>query len=172
MADTPTFRPIEPGDVEAVAALVADAFAGYRTFAPAGWQPPLASDEARRLRQSTVDPGFWGELAYDGQTLVGDAMFIRAERHSFRPAPDGFCAHLAHLFVKRDYWGSGVATRLLAHAADAASSRGFACMRLLVAVGQARARRFYAREGFVAVDEPFEFGLGLPAIEYRRGLTS
>jgi hypothetical protein len=45
-------------------------------------------------------------------------------------------------------------------------------MRLFVAVGQARARRFYTREGFVAVGEPFEFGLGLPSLEYQRRLTS
>jgi predicted GNAT family N-acyltransferase len=39
-----------------------------------------------------------------------------------------------------------------------------------LAVGQARARRFYAREGFIAVGEPFEFGVGVPALEYRRSL--
>jgi hypothetical protein len=41
-------------------------------------------------------------------------------------------------------------------------------MRLFVPAGQARARRFYAREGFVAVGKPFEFGLGLPVLEYQR----
>jgi len=45
-------------------------------------------------------------------------------------------------------------------------------VRLFVAVGQARARRFYTREGFIAVGEPFEFGLGLPALEYQRALAS
>jgi hypothetical protein len=44
-------------------------------------------------------------------------------------------------------------------------------MRLFVAVGQARARRFYTREGFIEVGEPFEFGLGLPAIEYQRSFS-
>jgi hypothetical protein len=42
----------------------------------------------------------------------------------------------------------------------------------LVAAGQARARRFDAREGFVAFGEPFKFGLGLPVLEYRRSLES
>jgi diamine N-acetyltransferase len=172
MANAPKFRALEDGDIEAVAELVADAFAGYRTFAPAGWQPPLASEEVRRLRRSIVEPGFWGELAFDGQTLVGDALFVPAEHYSFRPAPDPSFAHLSHLFVEQEYWGSGVAVQLLAHATDAAAALGFAGMRLFVAVGQARARRFYAREGFVAVGEPFEFGLGLPALEYQRRLTS
>jgi hypothetical protein len=42
-------------------------------------------------------------------------------------------------------------------------------MRLFVPVGQARARRFYARERFTAAGEPFDFA-GLPALEYHRPL--
>ena len=98
--------------------------------------------------------------------------FIPAARHSFRAAPDPSLAHLGHLFVKPSYWGSGVATQLLGHAARAAAGRGFGVMRLFVPAGQARARRFYAREGFVAAGEPFEFGLGLPVLEYQRSLES
>jgi hypothetical protein len=43
-------------------------------------------------------------------------------------------------------------------------------MRLFVPVGQERARRFYTREGFIAVGEPFDPGLGLPMLEYQRSL--
>ena len=53
---------------------------------------------------------------------------------------------------------------------NAAAAHGFTVMRLYVAVGQARARRVYTREGFVAVGEPFDFGLGLPTLEYQRHL--
>jgi GNAT superfamily N-acetyltransferase len=166
----PDLRPIAPDDIDELAALVADALAAYREFAHADWTPPPAADEARRLNRSISDPGFWGELACDGQTLVGDAAFIPAERHSFRPATDPSSAHLLHLFVKPQYWGSGVAAQLLTRATSAAAARGFTTMRLFVAVGQARARRFYTREGFVAVGEPFEFGLGLPSLEYQRTL--
>jgi hypothetical protein len=55
---------------------------------------------------------------------------------------------------------------------NAAAARGFAAMRLFVAAGQVRARRFYTREGFVEVGQPVEFGLGLPTLEYRRALVS
>jgi hypothetical protein len=63
-----------------------------------------------------------------------------------------------------------VATQLLGHATSTAAGRGFRVMRLFVPAGQARARGFYAREGFVAAGEPFEFGLGLPVLEYQRSL--
>jgi predicted GNAT family N-acyltransferase len=43
-------------------------------------------------------------------------------------------------------------------------------MRLFTPEGQARARRFYEREGWVQYGEPFEAGLGIPLVEYRREL--
>jgi GNAT superfamily N-acetyltransferase len=92
-------------------------------------------------------------------------------RHASRSVQDPTLAHLGHLFVKPRYWGSGVAAQLLAHATGTAAESGFTTMRLFVVAGQARARRFYAREGFTAAGEPFEFGLGLPMLEYRRPLT-
>jgi hypothetical protein len=45
-------------------------------------------------------------------------------------------------------------------------------MRLFVPVGQARVRRFYEREGFTATGEPFDTGLKLPLLEYRRAVTA
>jgi GNAT superfamily N-acetyltransferase len=74
------------------------------------------------------------------------------------------------LFVVPDYWGSGLASELLERANSAALARGHDSMRLFVSQGQRRARRFYEREGFSAIGEPFEFGLELPALEYRRAL--
>ena len=172
MAEALAFREIARDDIDELAVLVADAFVGYRAFAPAGWQPPSAGEQARGLQEWIADPGFWGELASEEQTLVGHATFIPAARHSFRAAPDQSLAHLGHLFVKPLYWGSGAATQLLDRATSAAASCGFTVMRLFVPAGQARARRFYGREGFVAVGEPFEFGLGLPVLEYQRSLES
>jgi len=164
------FRAIARGDIDELAALVADSFVGYRSFAPADWQPPGASEQLRGLQGWIEYPDFWGELACEADSLAGHATFIPAVRHASRPVPDPTLAHLGHLFVKPRHWGSGLATQLLAHATSAAGKRGFEAMRVFVAVGQARARRFYAREGFTAAGEPFEFGLGLPMLEYWRPL--
>jgi GNAT superfamily N-acetyltransferase len=111
-----------------------------------------------------ADPG---ELALDGSTLVGHATYIPA-RGSFRPTSGPALAHLGHLFVKPRYWGTGAATQLLTHATGAATTSGFTAMRLFVPAGQARARRFYVRERFVLAGDPFDPGIGLPVIEYRR----
>jgi GNAT superfamily N-acetyltransferase len=164
------FREVGRDDIDELAALVAEAFADYRAFAPARWQPPTAGEQVRVLEGWIAVPDFWGELASDGQALVGHATWIPA-RNSFRPTPEPGLAHLGHLFVKPRYWGTGAAKELLAHAIGAATVRGFAAMRLFVPAGQTRARRFYARERFVAAGEPFDPGIGLPVIEYQRILA-
>lgn len=170
MTEALAFREIVRDDIDEIAALVADAFLGYRAFAPVDWRPPSASEQIRVLQGWIADPDFWGELASDEGALVGHVTFIPAARHSFRAVPEPALAHLGHLFVKPPYWGSGVATQLLARAMTTATTRGFAAMRLFVPVGQGRARRFYTREGFIAVGEPFDFGLGLPVLEYQHSL--
>jgi GNAT superfamily N-acetyltransferase len=172
MAEAVAFRRICSDDIDGLAALVADAFAGYRAFAPGDWQPPAASEQVAVLRRWIGDPDFWGEVARREGALVGHVTFIPAGRHSFRATADPAVAHLGHLFVEQQYWGTGVAAQLLEHAMSAAATRRFRAMRLFVPAGQARARRFYAREGFAAVGEPFDLGLGLPVLEYRRALDS
>jgi GNAT superfamily N-acetyltransferase len=167
---TVTFRAITEADTAQLADAVAAAFSLYRDFAPAGWQPPTADSEATRLGRWIADAGFWGEAAFEDATLAGHAAFIPASHHSFRPARNATAAHLLHLFVAPDFWGSGLATELMARANAAAIARGHDSMRLFVSEGQRRARRFYEREGFSAVGEPVEFGLGIPAVEYRRAL--
>lgn len=164
------FRAIVRDDIDRLAAAVADASLGYRAFAPPGWEPPAASQQACTLQQWVADPGFWGEVGCEEQALAGHVAFIPAVRHSRRPASDTSLAHLGHLFVLPDYWGSGVAGELLAHATTTAQARGFARMRLFVPAGQLRARRFYEREGFAKAGDPFEGGFGLPAVEYQRSL--
>jgi hypothetical protein len=51
---------------------------------------------------------------------------------------------------------------------DAARELGFSELRLFVAEGQARARRFYEREGWRPAGEPFDDPIpGLRMVEYR-----
>ena len=84
---------------------------------------------------------------------------------------DATLAHLRQLFVRTAHWGSGLATRLHAAAIDEATARGFATMRLFTPAAQARARRFYEREGWALARPPaFEGHIGLEIAEYRRAL--
>ena len=53
-------------------------------------------------------------------------------------------------------------------AVEAAGARGFTELRLFVAAGQARARRFYEREGWLPAGDPFDDPIpGLTMIESR-----
>jgi GNAT superfamily N-acetyltransferase len=165
------YRKLLLGDIEAAAQLIADGFEGYREFAPAGWEPPPTEQETQTLELWAGEEDFWGEVAFDGEALVGHAAFLPATRHRTRPAPDPELGHLSYLFVAPSYWGSGTSRALLARAMSAAQARGFNAMRLFTPFGQSRARRFYERDGFRAVGEPMDLGLGLPTLEYRRALA-
>jgi hypothetical protein len=57
-------------------------------------------------------------------------------------------------------------------AGDAAIARGFTAMRLFTPADQARARRFYEREGWTVAGAPFTHeDLHLSMVEYRRVLS-
>ena len=73
------------------------------------------------------------------------------------------------------WWGSGLASRLHRLALEEAARQGYETIRLYTPVGQARARAFYAREGWVPAPPPAgrafaEPLLGLDLLEYRRAL--
>jgi len=74
-------------------------------------------------------------VADDGGRLVGFA--------SVRPASGAVVAHLNALYVRREHWSTGLGQRLLD------SVLGDAPATLEVFRDNDRARRFYARNGFV-----------------------
>jgi len=114
------------------------------------------------------DPATWWRVAEFAGEVCGHVAILPSELVTWRPAPDPEVAHLWQLFVRPAAWGSGVAVALLEAAVDRASAQGYAQIRLFTPVRQARARRFYEREGWTAVDDPLDDGEGLLIIQYRR----
>ena len=160
-------RPARPADVEALARMVVDGVADYPSFAPAGWTGPSASEEAAHLRELLADERAWCLVAEAAGAPVGQVTILPATIAA-RPTAEPGLMHLRNLFVRRDHWGTGLARELVRAAAGEARERGFAQLRLFVAEGQARARRFYEREGWRAAGEPFfELAAGLTLVEYR-----
>jgi ribosomal protein S18 acetylase RimI-like enzyme len=151
-------------DAPALLARMAEGFESYRGFAPEGWEPPMPTTEMMRGR--IMSPSAWTLVAEDGG-LAGHVAFLGSEE-SGHPEPDPALAHLWQLFVRPRDWGTGTATDLLARAVAEARARGFTEMRLFTPSGQARARRFYEREGWTAVREFDDPRLGLAVVEYRR----
>jgi ribosomal protein S18 acetylase RimI-like enzyme len=128
----PLIRPIVPEEVDAVAALWHEAWHD----AHAGICPPeivrhrSPGSFARRLA------GFGQEalVATDAEGPVAFAALVGAEIDQF--------------FLARRSRGSGLADRVMAALEERLAARGTAVARLECAVGNERARRFYARAGF------------------------
>jgi GNAT superfamily N-acetyltransferase len=148
-------------DASVFGALIAGGFASYRAFQPAGWEPPGVAGETARSAERLARPETWARLALDGATPAGCVLFEPA------PGLPGI-AHLANLFVEPAWSGSGLAARLHAGAVAAMRARGHRTGRLFTPEAQARARRFYEREGWRPVDAPrWEELLGMSLVEYR-----
>jgi GNAT superfamily N-acetyltransferase len=161
------FRRATVHDVERLARLVTDGLEDYPSFAPTGWTAPSFEQEIVHLRESLAREGVYCLVAESGRELVGQITVLPAAAAA-HPVGDPTLAHLSNLFVRRGLWGSGLARDLQRAAIDFALQAGFEELRLFVAAGQTRARRFYEREGWVAAsDEFFDPGPGLTMVEYR-----
>jgi GNAT superfamily N-acetyltransferase len=155
-------------DAEAIAITIAEGFESYRAFAPEGWEPPAELRDVEALRRRITGPEVWCVVAEADGQVIGHCSFLPASLWRGGDADRGL-AHLWQLFVRPAYWGSGVARALLDAAVEAAAERGYDRMRLFAAAGQARARRFYEREGWTAPEPPRpDPAFGMETVEYRR----
>jgi GNAT superfamily N-acetyltransferase len=152
-------------DEPSLAANFAAGFETYREFAPAGWNPPKVP-----VRQEFRRPGAWIMVGEEHGGVVGHVMFGPAMSSRFQDAkPIPGLAHLYHLFVRQSFWGTGLATQLLNAAVEEMEAQGYTQARLFAPAQQARARRFYAREGWTLAAEPrHEPALGIGVVELRR----
>jgi GNAT superfamily N-acetyltransferase len=168
-----SLRSAGPRDAEQIASVQHEGFETYRSFAPDSWNPPDPREELERLRERLESPGLWCLIAEVGGEPAGHVAVMPATHHGQWPSDDFELAHLWQLFVRPPWWGSGLATALHARAIRESESRGFTSMRLFTPADQARARRFYEREGWAAAAEPFDDAhFGLPMVEYRRPISS
>ena len=166
-----TIRRARPADAEAMDALAIAGIATYRDFAPVGWEPPAAGEATERTRALLEGDDAFALVAEDADgEQAGHVMTVPAALARV-PSDDPRLAHLGQLFLRADQWGTGLAADLLHRALADAARRGFTSIRLFSAAGQARARRFYEREGFTTAGPPhFDGDIGLDIVEYRRPL--
>jgi GNAT superfamily N-acetyltransferase len=165
-------RVASPRDAEQVASVLEEGFESYRSFAPAGWEPPAPNWELDRLRERLADPEVWCLLAEREGRSVGHVSLLPAAKHLRWPSPEPGLVQLWHLFVRTDWWGSGLAPALHAEVLREAAARGYREMRLFTPTAQARARRFYEREGWKPVGGPLDApSFGMPLTELRRAIS-
>jgi GNAT superfamily N-acetyltransferase len=167
-----TLRPARTADAEQLARAVADGFAAYREFAPRDWAPPSYEHELELLEQGLPEADVWALLAEADGRLAGHVAIRSAATAPFSSSEPGL-AHFWQLFLDPAWHGSGLAVALHDAALGAAGERGYVAIRLFAAAGQARARRFYEREGWAAAGPEFMLeGFGLEVVEYRRPISS
>ncbi len=155
-------RRAEATDVPALLAITSEGLETYRDFAGADWEPP-AFEEVDTL--AIDDVATWIVAEEDGEP-VGHTLLIPASR-SREPVDDPRLGHLIQLFVRPSHWGTSVARELSAAIVAAAGERGFTEVRLFTPTAQARARRFYEREGWREAGRMEDTPLGFPVVEYR-----
>ncbi len=147
----------DPEDAEALTALVQASFEGYRSIGPPGWEPPDESERLALTRGELARADTFALAAWDGDVLAGHVRWV--------PLGEPVAIHFRSLFVAEPYWGTGLARELHSAAIDAMQGRS---ARLFTPAGQARARRFYEREGWTLFDERHDEHFGMPLAEYRR----
>jgi GNAT superfamily N-acetyltransferase len=166
-----SLRTAGPRDADRIVTVLTEGFGGYRSFAPRGWEPPDPQVELKRLRAYLGDEEVWCLVAEDGDEMAGHVAIMPARVHP-QPSEDDAMAHFWQLFVREPWWGTGLATALHAEAVREAGARGFTSMRLFTPAAQARARRFYEREGWTPAGAPFDdLDFGMPLVEYRREIS-
>lgn len=166
-------RSAGPDDAPLLLALVGESFETYREFAPAGWEPPPQDGEVLARTEWLLDrPETWYVVAADAAGHAGQCGFtpVHEQRMLQGPVIPGL-AHLWQLFVRRDWWGRGLAAHLHELMVDELRARGYERARLFTPAAQARARAFYERQGWRLSADPPAGGsadsLGLELVEYR-----
>ena len=164
-------RPSTLADVPVIAETVYQGFESYRSFLPAGWDPPPEQLERSRIAERLQDEDTWCRVAFVAAEPAGQVAFMAARDQAKPGGRIPGLAHLWMLFIREPWWGSGLAGHLHALAVAEATARGYRRMRLFTPAAHARARAFYEREGWttdgVTTYEPF---LGLELVEYGRRL--
>jgi GNAT superfamily N-acetyltransferase len=163
-------RPATARDAPRLTDLVIDGFESYRAFAPPDWVAPTFEEESPRVAATLARPSAWCVLAEDERGVAGHIGWLGAADARLPVTVPGL-AHLWQLFVRRDWQGAGLATRLHTIGLEAAVEHGFTSMRLYTPADHGRGRRFYEREGWSRWGAPFDDGaFGMAVAEYRREL--
>jgi GNAT superfamily N-acetyltransferase len=188
-------RSASTADAAQIAAVMRDSwFAAYDgIIAPAIIDRATAPDGGARIRQSfrtrpwqrmiaavarrpAPDRGTAGDAA----GIVGYASFgperdvlDMAWPYPLTPAgSDGQVAELYALYVHPDWWSTGTGRALMDQVLAKVTAAGYMCITLWVLEANARARRFYARAGFIpdgARHVLDDLG-GVTEVRYRRTL--
>lgn len=164
-------RPAEPRDAMNVARVHVRSWqAGYRGLLPDEYLDQLrAEDRAGRYDFSSREP----DKPYTVVAVGTDRICGFATTMPARDTDAHGCCELAALYVDPDDWGCGIGAALVAAARARLVECGLSEAILWMLAGNARAMRFYERDGWAAdgaqKTEPI-WGITVQSQRYRRSL--
>lgn len=153
-------------DLGAMADNLEAGFVSYLGWTEPGWEPPSRVEMLVGMMQRFQRDGSWCFVGFADGEPAGHVT-ARPEVDE-REAPRPGVARLTHLFLRREYWGSGLADLLHARMLESMVERGYTSACLWTPSGAGRSRAFYARHGWTPTGgiEPADNGLGLELVEY------
>ncbi|MFD0319094.1 GNAT family N-acetyltransferase [Streptomyces flavalbus] len=169
-----TVRTMTEADVAAVSSIRVTGWqAAYAGILPGSYLDRMTVEEdARQRRRHFAAPraDIAQSVAVDGQGEVVGWACLGPARGDGAGADTG---EVYALYVRPSLVGSGIGRTLLAAVHEDARVRGFRAMLLWVLTGNAPARRFYERAGYVADGavraEDYD-GASVSEVRYRRAL--
>lgn len=158
-------------DLGAMADNLESGFSSFRSWADARWEPPLRTEMLLGMMQRFATDGSWSFVGLADNLPAGHVTARPEVDEHEQPRPG--ITRLTHLFLRRDYWGCGLADLLHERMIASMIERGYASAVLWTPSGAGRARSFYARHGWqpTGATDP-ESGLGLELMEYTLELPS
>ena len=171
MLDGLRYRAATPRDATIIAELTAAGFATYRDFAPDGWQPRSSMQEEGPVHDRLMRGDTHARLAFDDSALVGVTGWMPALSTQPDRTPIPGRGHIWAVFVAQPWWGTGLASDLLAWSVATMRDSGHAAAQLWTPRDSERARAFYEREGWTTSgDAIFNADLALHVVLYEREL--
>lgn len=163
MTDTPILRPATIADAPVIAALARQTFTDTfgHLYSPDNLAAFLTIHTPENWAAEIADPRFAVTLAEVDGTPVA---YMKLGPPSLPFTPPAGAIELRQIYVVASQHGSGLARTMLDHAIAQARARGCTALYLSVFTDNPRARRFYARHGFVEVG-PYAFMVGDQADE-------
>ena len=142
------YRAATPRDALIAAEVIAAGFATYAEFERPGWRPRRIIQEEPEVFDRLSRGDVHARLAFGGVAAVGFAGWLPAFDDSEPREPIPGRAHLWSLFVRPEWWGSGVAQALHEWVVTGMRDSGYNSARLWTPRNHARARTFYERRGW------------------------
>jgi putative acetyltransferase len=143
--EKPHIRLLEPADLPALLAIIADVRAAC---GPAGSVPELPEPADRALYARYQRQRALYFVAVAGQEVVGGAGIAALN------GADPLTCELRHMYLRRDARGRGVGTALLAQCLQAARQLLYVRCCVEAAAHPGEALKFYERHGFRELDAP------------------